>query len=150
MKPVLLAPGTKRLKLNHDEPLSSFAFNINLRHYSTGGGGEEEEEEVEEQEEEDGPVFGPMMPDGYQSEDGDGGEYARADDAPLRVPLPAEDDTPVPTSLQAFEPPTDDDEPESDDNGLEFTGEVPGRVVIQNMRSTEVVFLLHRASGCLL
>ena len=134
MKPVLKAPETKRLKLNDDEPLSSFAFNINLRHYSTGGGGEEEEEEEEE---EDGPVFGPMMPpagyqreDGYQSQDGDGGGYPREDDSRLRMPLLGEDDKPVPTttSLQAFEPPTDDDEPESDDDdGPEFTGEVPGR-----------------------
>jgi len=36
MKPVLKAPGTKRLKLNHDEPLLNFAFNFNLRRYSQG------------------------------------------------------------------------------------------------------------------
>ena len=28
------APGTKLLKLNHDGPLSNFAFNFNLRRYS--------------------------------------------------------------------------------------------------------------------
>jgi hypothetical protein len=33
------APGTKRLKLKYDERLSSFAFNFNLRRYSTGLGG---------------------------------------------------------------------------------------------------------------
>jgi hypothetical protein len=33
IKPTLKAPGTKRLKLDHDEPLSNFAFKINLRHY---------------------------------------------------------------------------------------------------------------------
>jgi hypothetical protein len=31
MKPTLKAPGTKRLKLNHDKPLLSFAFNFKLR-----------------------------------------------------------------------------------------------------------------------
>ena len=36
MKPTLKAPGTKPLKLEHDEPLSSFAFKINLCHYTTG------------------------------------------------------------------------------------------------------------------
>jgi HPt (histidine-containing phosphotransfer) domain-containing protein len=34
MKPQLKAPGTKRLKLNYDAPLSSFAFNFSLRHYT--------------------------------------------------------------------------------------------------------------------
>jgi len=34
MKPKLKAPGTKRLKLDYDAPLSSFAFNFNLRRYT--------------------------------------------------------------------------------------------------------------------
>ena len=34
MKPMLKAPGTKRLKLTYDELLSSFAFNFNLRRYT--------------------------------------------------------------------------------------------------------------------
>jgi hypothetical protein len=34
MKPTLKAPGTKRLKLEHDVLLSSFAFNFNLRRYT--------------------------------------------------------------------------------------------------------------------
>jgi len=34
IKPTLTAPGTKRLKLKYDKPLSSFAFNFNLRRYS--------------------------------------------------------------------------------------------------------------------
>jgi hypothetical protein len=34
MKPTLKAPGTKRLKLKCDEPLSNFAFNFNLRRYT--------------------------------------------------------------------------------------------------------------------
>ena len=33
IKPTLKPPRTKRLKLQHDEPLSSFAFNFNLRRY---------------------------------------------------------------------------------------------------------------------
>ena len=33
MKPKLKAPGTKRLKLNYDAPLSSFAVKFNLRRY---------------------------------------------------------------------------------------------------------------------
>jgi len=33
IKPKLKLPGTKRLKLNCDEPPSNFAFNINLRRY---------------------------------------------------------------------------------------------------------------------
>jgi len=33
MKPVLKAPGTKRLKLECDEPLSNLAFDFNLRRY---------------------------------------------------------------------------------------------------------------------
>jgi hypothetical protein len=36
IKPMLKAPGTKRLKLKHDKTLSSFAFNFNLRRYSKG------------------------------------------------------------------------------------------------------------------
>jgi hypothetical protein len=34
MTPTLKAPGTKHLKLNYDEPPSSFAFTFNLRHYT--------------------------------------------------------------------------------------------------------------------
>ena len=34
IKPTLKPPGTYRLKLDYDEPLSSFAFNFNLRHSS--------------------------------------------------------------------------------------------------------------------
>jgi hypothetical protein len=33
IKPKLKAPGTQRLKLKHAKPLSSFAFNFNLRRY---------------------------------------------------------------------------------------------------------------------
>jgi hypothetical protein len=33
VKPKLKAPGTKRLKLKYDEPLSNFAFKFNLRRY---------------------------------------------------------------------------------------------------------------------
>jgi hypothetical protein len=33
MKPMLKATGTRRLKLECDEPLSNFAFNFNLRRY---------------------------------------------------------------------------------------------------------------------
>jgi hypothetical protein len=36
LKPVLKAFGTKRLKLQHDEPVSNFAFNFNLRRYTEG------------------------------------------------------------------------------------------------------------------
>ena len=36
MKPVLKAPGTKRLKLKCDESLSNFAFKFNLRRYNAG------------------------------------------------------------------------------------------------------------------
>jgi len=35
IKPTLKAPGTKRLKLKYDEQLSNFAFNFNLRCYSS-------------------------------------------------------------------------------------------------------------------
>jgi hypothetical protein len=35
MKPKLKPPGTKRLKLQYDGLLSSFAFNFNLRRYTT-------------------------------------------------------------------------------------------------------------------
>jgi hypothetical protein len=34
MKPVLKEPGSKRLKLQCDEPLSNSAFNSNLRRYN--------------------------------------------------------------------------------------------------------------------
>ena len=34
IKPTLNAPGTKRLILKCDEPLSDFAFNFNLRRYT--------------------------------------------------------------------------------------------------------------------
>jgi hypothetical protein len=34
LKPTLKAPGTKRLKLDFDELLSSFAFKFNLRRYA--------------------------------------------------------------------------------------------------------------------
>jgi len=33
MRPTLKAPGTKRLKLKYDVPLSHFAFKFNLRRY---------------------------------------------------------------------------------------------------------------------
>ena len=33
--PTLKAPGTKRLKLKHDEPRSDFIFKFNLRRYTT-------------------------------------------------------------------------------------------------------------------
>ena len=36
IKPTLKVPGTKRLKLKYYEPLSSFAFKLNLRRYTTG------------------------------------------------------------------------------------------------------------------
>jgi len=35
IKPTLTAPGTKRLKLKYDKPLSSFAYNFHLRRYNT-------------------------------------------------------------------------------------------------------------------
>jgi hypothetical protein len=35
IKPTLKAPGTKRLKLKHDEPLSRFAFKFNLRRFNS-------------------------------------------------------------------------------------------------------------------
>jgi hypothetical protein len=34
MKPMLRAPGSKRLKLEYDKLLSSFAFKFNLRRYN--------------------------------------------------------------------------------------------------------------------
>jgi lipoate-protein ligase A len=34
IKPTLKAPGTKRLKLKYDDPLSNFAFKFNLRRYT--------------------------------------------------------------------------------------------------------------------
>jgi hypothetical protein len=36
IKPLLKAPGAKRLKLNFEEPLSNFAFKFNLRRYTPG------------------------------------------------------------------------------------------------------------------
>jgi hypothetical protein len=36
MKPELKAPGTILFKLGCDEPLSSFAFNFNVRRYTSG------------------------------------------------------------------------------------------------------------------
>jgi len=36
MKPMLKAPGTKRLKLKYDELLPSFAIKFNLRRYTVG------------------------------------------------------------------------------------------------------------------
>ena len=38
IKPTLKASGTKRLKLNYDKLLSSFAVNFNLRRYTVEGG----------------------------------------------------------------------------------------------------------------
>jgi hypothetical protein len=38
MRSKLKAPGTKRLKLKHDEPLSGSAFKFNLRRYTKAGG----------------------------------------------------------------------------------------------------------------
>ena len=35
MKPVLKAPGSKHLKLNHNNLLTRFAFNFNLRRYTS-------------------------------------------------------------------------------------------------------------------
>ena len=35
VKPMLKAPGIKLLKLRYDETLSNFAFNIDLRRYTT-------------------------------------------------------------------------------------------------------------------
>ena len=34
INPKLKPPGTKRLKLKYDKPLSSFAFKLNLHHYT--------------------------------------------------------------------------------------------------------------------
>jgi len=34
IQPILIAPGTKRLNLKCDEPLSNFGFNFNLRRYT--------------------------------------------------------------------------------------------------------------------
>jgi len=36
MKPTLKAPGTERLKLKYDEPISNSAFKFNLRRYNPG------------------------------------------------------------------------------------------------------------------
>ena len=38
IKPTVKAPGTKRLKLICDDPLSNFAFKYNLRRYITARG----------------------------------------------------------------------------------------------------------------
>jgi hypothetical protein len=38
MKPALKAPGIKRLKLKHHDPLLSFAFKFNLRRFNQVGG----------------------------------------------------------------------------------------------------------------
>jgi len=38
MKPMLKAPGTKRLKLKYDEVLSNFPFKIDLRRYNAEPG----------------------------------------------------------------------------------------------------------------
>ena len=53
IKPKLKAPGAKRLKLNSDQVLSSFACKFNLRRYIKGSSGglygdddEEEDDEV--------------------------------------------------------------------------------------------------------
>jgi len=45
--PTLKAPGTKRLKLKCDEPLSNFAFNINLRRCNKALASDETEMDVE-------------------------------------------------------------------------------------------------------
>ena len=37
IKPTVKAPGTKRLKLNCDAPLSNVAFNFELRRYTKAG-----------------------------------------------------------------------------------------------------------------
>jgi hypothetical protein len=42
IKPTLKAPGTNLVTLNHDEPLSTFAFDFNLRRYSMGPGVEQD------------------------------------------------------------------------------------------------------------
>ena len=39
VEPMLKASGTRRLKLKHDEPLSIFAFKINLRRSNLGASG---------------------------------------------------------------------------------------------------------------
>jgi len=36
IKPALKAPGSKRLKLEYDEPLSNFTVKFNVRRYSSG------------------------------------------------------------------------------------------------------------------
>jgi hypothetical protein len=38
LKPRLQAPGSNRLKVKYDKPLSSFAFNLKLRRYALGRG----------------------------------------------------------------------------------------------------------------
>ena len=49
IKPKLKAPGSKRLKLRYDGPLSNFAFKFNLRRYSK----EDDEWEDDDDDEED-------------------------------------------------------------------------------------------------
>jgi hypothetical protein len=44
MKPMLKAPGTKRLKLNYDEPLSKLAFKFRLRRFTEVSDGEDRED----------------------------------------------------------------------------------------------------------
>ena len=46
IKPKLKPPGTKRLKLKNDEPLSNFALKFNLRRYSKANDDEVEEAHV--------------------------------------------------------------------------------------------------------
>jgi hypothetical protein len=48
IKSTLKAPGTKRLKLKHDEVHTSFAFKINLRRYNLAAELEQAEEEEED------------------------------------------------------------------------------------------------------
>jgi hypothetical protein len=48
IKPKLKPPGTKRLKLQYDEPLSKYAFKFNLRRYTMDGANVEIAEEIGE------------------------------------------------------------------------------------------------------
>jgi len=47
IKPALKPPGVKRLKLKHDELLSNFAFNVNLRRYTMVVCGNSEKDALE-------------------------------------------------------------------------------------------------------
>ena len=47
IKPRLKAPGTRRLKLQYDELLSTFAFKFDLRRYTKGSGDKEKGTNVE-------------------------------------------------------------------------------------------------------